>query len=324
MGDEPAGPVRAWPTGGGGFEHFYGFVARLMNHWQPAAVYEGTTLVEPSSEDGYHFGEDMTDKAIAWVRQQKALMPDKPFFMYYAPGATHTPHHVPAEWADRYKGQFDQGWDVLREQTLERQKALGVVPAEAELTARHAEIPAWEEMPAELRPVLVRQAEVYAGFFEHTDHQIGRLVDALAALGALENTLILYILGDNGASAEGTLQGTLNELLSPNGFGDLENTRVSALAAGRARRAELVRQLRGRLGARVLCPLPVDKAGRLALGRHPQRPDRALACRHRSQGRGAHPVPPRDRYRPTLLRPQACRSRPSSTASNSSRSRASA
>lgn len=220
----PQGPFRAWPTGGGGFEYFYGFVAGMSNQWHPPAIYEGTTLVEPkrTPEEGYHFTEDMTDKAIAWVRQQKALMPDKPFFIYYAPGATHAPHHVPAEWADRYTGQFDHGWDVLREQTLERQKALGVVPAEAELSARHAEIPAWEEMPSELKPFLVRQAELYAGFLEHTDHHIGRLVDAFGDLGVLENTLVLYILGDNGASAEGTPNGTFNELLPSNGFGALE------------------------------------------------------------------------------------------------------
>ena len=173
----PQGPFGAWPTGGGGFEYFYGFIGGMTNHWHPPAIYEGTTLVEPNEPPGgrYHFGEDMTDKAIAWVRRQKALMPDKPFFIYYAPGATHSPHHVAPEWADRYKGRFDQGWDVLREQILERQKELGVVPARTELTARHPDIPAWEEMPAELKPFLARQAEVYAGFFEHTDRQIGRL-----------------------------------------------------------------------------------------------------------------------------------------------------
>ena len=220
----PLGPFDAWPTGGGGFEYFYGFIGGMSHQWHPPAVYEGTTLVEPKqpAEGDYHFGEDMTDKAIAWVRQQQALMPDKPFFMYYAPGATHAPHHVPAEWADKYNGRFDQGWDVLREETLERQKALGVVPADCELSPRHAEIPAWDDMPEELKPVLRRQMEVYAGFLEHTDHHIGRLIDALAALGALENTLVFYILGDNGASAEGTINGTYNELLTPNGFGAFE------------------------------------------------------------------------------------------------------
>ena len=144
----PMGPFGAWPTGGGGFEYFYGFIGGETNQYYPA-IYEGTTPVEPEStpEQGYHFTEDMTDKAISWARQQKSLMPDKPFFMYYAPGATHAPHHVPPEWSAKYKGRFDQGWDVLREETLARQKELGVVPADTVLTGRHDEIPAWDEMP---------------------------------------------------------------------------------------------------------------------------------------------------------------------------------
>jgi arylsulfatase A-like enzyme len=148
--------------------------------------------VEPdrTPEEGYHFTEDMTDKAIDWVRQQKALMADKPFFVYFATGATHAPHHVPTEWSDKYRGRFDQGWDQLREETFARQKRLGVIPADAELTARPAEIPAWEDMAAELKPVLARQMEVYAGFLEHTDHHIGRLIDALADLEILDDTLV--------------------------------------------------------------------------------------------------------------------------------------
>jgi arylsulfatase len=164
----------------------------------------------------------MTDKAIEWARQQKSLMPDKPFFMYFAPGATHAPHHVPTEWSDKYKGRFDEGWDALREEILERQKELGVVPADAPLTARHEEIPAWEDMPDELKPVLTRQMEVYAGFLEHTDHHVGRLVDALDDLGVLEDTLVYYIIGDNGASAEGTINGTFNEMFMFNGAAALE------------------------------------------------------------------------------------------------------
>ena len=180
----PMGPFDAWPTGGSGFEYFYGFIGGETNQYYPA-IYEGTTPVEPEKtpEEGYHFTEDMTDKAIEWARQQKSLMPDKPFFMYFAPGATHAPHHVPTEWSDKYKGRFDQGWDALREEILERQKELGVVPPETELTARHEEIPAWDDMPDELKPVLARQMEVYAGFLEHTDHHVGRLVDALEDLG---------------------------------------------------------------------------------------------------------------------------------------------
>jgi arylsulfatase len=155
-------------------------------------------------------------------RQQKALMPDKPFFMYFAPGATHAPHHVPKEWSDKYKGRFDQGWDALREEIFARQKELGVIPPDAELTERHDEIPAWDDMPEELKPVLARQMEVYAGFLEHTDHHVGRLVDALEDLGVLEDTLIYYIIGDNGASAEGTVNGTFNEMFSLNGAAALE------------------------------------------------------------------------------------------------------
>ena len=225
----PQGPFDAWPTGGGGFEYFYGFIGGETNQYYPG-IYEGTTAVEApkTPEEGYHFTEDMTDKAISWIRQQKALTPDKPFFTYFAPGATHAPHHVPKEWSDRYKGRFDQGWDVLREETLARQKELGVVPPETELTARHQEIPAWDEMPEELKPVLARQMEIYAGFLEHTDHHIGRLVDALEDIGILDDTLVYYIIGDNGASAEGTVNGTFNETFIFNGASHLETPEFMA------------------------------------------------------------------------------------------------
>ncbi len=162
--------------------------------------------VKKTPEEGYHLVEDMTDKAINWIGQQKALIPDKPFFVYFAPGATHAPHHVPQEWADKYKGKFDQGWDKLREEIFARQKKLGVIPQDCQLTQRHKEIPAWDEMPAALKPVLIRQMEVYAGFLEYTDYHVGRLVDSLKKLNLLDDTLIYYIIGDNGASAEGTLQ----------------------------------------------------------------------------------------------------------------------
>jgi arylsulfatase A-like enzyme len=225
----PMGPFGAWPSKGGGFEYFYGFIGGETNQYYPA-IYEGTNPIEPETtpEQGYHFTEDMTDKAIAWVRQQKALMSDKPFFVYYAPGATHAPHHVPKEWADKYKGRFDRGWDVVREETLARQKELGVVPSDCELTPRHAEIPAWDDTPAELKPILARQMEVYAGFLEHTDHHVGRLVDALGDLGVLEDTLIYYIIGDNGASAEGSLHGTFNEMMMLNGAAALETPEFMA------------------------------------------------------------------------------------------------
>ena len=219
----PMGPFDAWPTGGGGFEYFYGFLGGETHQFYPA-IYEGTTPMEQgkSPEEGYHLTEDMTNKAMGWARQQKALMPDKPFFMYYAPGATHAPHHVPKDWIAKYKGKFDGGWDKLREETFARQKKLGVIPADAVLTPRPAEIPAFDDMLEALKPILRRQMEVYAAFLEHTDHHIGRLLDSLKDLEVLGDTLIYYIFGDNGASAEGTLNGSFNEMAIANQMEDLE------------------------------------------------------------------------------------------------------
>jgi arylsulfatase A-like enzyme len=220
----PVGPFNQWPTGSG-FEYFYGFVGAEANQYYPG-LYEGTSPIEPpkSPEEGYTLTEDLADRAITWVRQQKALVPDKPFFMYWAPGAAHAPHHVPKAWSDKYKGKFDGGWDALREQIIARQKELGVVPADAELTRRHDEIPAWDDMPAELKPVLAREMELYAGFLEQADHEVGRLVEAFEDLGVLEDTLIYYIIGDNGASAEGTLNGSFNEMAMLNGMPEIETT----------------------------------------------------------------------------------------------------
>ena len=221
--NNPMGPFEHWPAGGGGFEYFYGFVGGENNQYDPA-LFEGLTAIEPPAtpEEGYHLTEDLADHAVNWIRQQKALMPNKPFFIYFSPGATHAPHHVPKEWADKYKGQFAHGWDRQRELTFAKQKALGVIPPDCDLTVRHAEIPAWDEMPAELKPVLEREMEVYAGFLEHTDYHVGRVVDAIEELGILDNTLIYVIIGDNGASAEGTLHGAFNEMANFNGMADLE------------------------------------------------------------------------------------------------------
>jgi arylsulfatase len=208
----PIGPFDHWPTGSG-FEHFFGFIGGENNQYYPS-LFEGTTPIEPdrTPEQGYHLMEDLADKAIGWVRQQKSIAPDRPFFVYFAPGATHAPHHVPQAWADKYKGTFDQGWDQLREETFARQKTLGVIPPDCELTKRHEEIPAWDSMDASLRPVLARQMEIYAGFLEYADYHVGRVIDALADLKILDDTLVYYIVGDNGASAEGTPIGCFNEL----------------------------------------------------------------------------------------------------------------
>jgi arylsulfatase A-like enzyme len=222
--NSPIGPFDAWPTGSG-FEYFYGFIAGEDNQWYPS-LYEGTTPIEVgrTPEQGYHLTEDLADHAINWVRTQKSIAPDKPFFMYFAPGATHAPHHVPKEWIDQYKGKFAHGWDKQREITFAKQKELGVIPADAELTKRHEEIPAWDEMPAAMKPILERQMETYAGFMSHTDHHVGRLIDAIEQLGVMDNTLIYVIVGDNGASGEGTLKGTFNELMVFNGMAEIIET----------------------------------------------------------------------------------------------------
>jgi arylsulfatase A-like enzyme len=210
-----SGPFERWPTESG-FDKFYGFLGGETNQWAPL-VYDGTAKVEPPHDPNYHFTTDMTNQAIRWVRAQQSLTPDKPFFVYFAPGATHAPHHAPKEWADKYKGQFDAGWDKYREETLERQKKLGVVPAEAKLAPKPEAIKDWDALAPDEKKLFARQMEVYAGFGAHTDHEVGRLVQALRDLGELDNTLFVYIAGDNGASAEGGMNGMFNEMSFFNG-----------------------------------------------------------------------------------------------------------
>jgi len=216
----PIGPFDRWPTGSG-FEKFYGFIGGDSHQYTPA-LYDGITPIEPPNDPNYHLTEDLAERATSWLRQQRTFAPDKPFFLYFAPGATHAPHHVPKGWIEKYKGKFDQGWDKLREEILARQKEIGVVPPDTKLTKRHAEIPPWEEMSDDEKVLCARQMEVYAAFMEHTDAQVGKLVEALEELNVFENTLFFYIIGDNGASAEGTLNGTFNEMIPLNGFTDLE------------------------------------------------------------------------------------------------------
>jgi arylsulfatase len=213
-----AGPFDRWPTGLG-FEYFYGFNQGETHQYYPT-LYRNTTPVDPpkTPEEGYHFTTDMTDEAIAWTRNVRAGNPDKPWFVYYSTGAIHAPHHAPKEWRDKYKGKFDHGWDKQREMTFEQQKKLGVIPKDAKLTPRPKEIPAWDDQSEDAKRVFCRLMENYAAFMDHTDHEIGRLVNALEASGELDNTLVFYIVGDNGASAEGGLEGTFNELASLLGF----------------------------------------------------------------------------------------------------------
>ena len=211
----PSGPTSRWPTRSG-FDKFYGFIGGETDQWAPT-LYDGLTRVETPHYPGYNFMTDMTDNAIAWMKFQKALTPDKPFFIYFAPGATHAPHHVPREWVDRNKGRFDQGWDKLREETLARQVALGVVPAGTKLAPKPEAIKDWAQLTADEKKLFARQMEVYAGFGEYCDNEIGRLFAAIGETGQLDNTLIFYIIGDNGTSAEGGLVGMFSEMTYFNG-----------------------------------------------------------------------------------------------------------
>lgn len=212
----PSGPTDRWPTRNG-FDKFYGFMGGETNQWAPA-VYDGMIKIELPEDPNYHFMTDMTNQAIKWVRSVKSLTPDKPFFIYFAPGATHAPHHVPREWIEKYRGKFDQGWDKLREETLARQIKLGVVPPGTKLPPKPEAIRDWEKLTPDEKKLFTRQMEVFAGFSEYTDTEIGRLVDAIGDLGQLDNTLIFYIVGDNGASAEGGMAGMFNENTFFNGI----------------------------------------------------------------------------------------------------------
>ena len=214
-----SGPFERWPTGSG-FEKFYGFIGGETNQWHPM-VYDGTTRVYPNVEDpGYHFTTDMTNQAITWMNTQQSLTPDKPFFLYFATGATHAPHHAPKAYSDKYKGKFAQGWDKVREETLARQKELGIVPANTTLAPKPEAIKDWDALTADEKRLFERQMEIFAGFAEHTDHEVGRLVDALEARGELENTVFIYIVGDNGSSAEGGMIGMFNENTYFNGVAE--------------------------------------------------------------------------------------------------------
>ncbi|MDP1667340.1 MAG: arylsulfatase [Methylobacter sp.] len=211
-----SGPFDRWPTGSG-FDKFYGFIGGETNQWHPL-VYDGTTRVNLDlNNPNYHFTTDMTNQAIAWMNTQQSLTPDKPFFLYFATGATHAPHHAPKEFSDKYKGKFAQGWDKLREETLAKQKQLGVVPQNTLLAPKPADIKDWDKLTADEKRLFQRQMEVFAGFGEHTDHEIGRLITALQDRGELDNTLVFYIVGDNGASAEGGMIGMFNESTYFNG-----------------------------------------------------------------------------------------------------------
>jgi len=211
-----AGPFDRWPTGSG-FEKFYGFIGGETDMWTPE-IWDGTTKIEPPDDPHYHFTVDMTNQAIAWMRSQHAMAPAKPFFMYFATGATHAPHQVPKEWIQKYRGRFNDGWDSLRVRTWRRQLEMGVIPPGTDLAAKPGAIADWDTLPSDSRRLFARQMEVFAGFGEQTDHEIGRLIDAMQDAGVLDNTLVFFIAGDNGASAEGSMNGLFNEFSIFNGM----------------------------------------------------------------------------------------------------------
>ncbi|MCC7257997.1 MAG: arylsulfatase [Gammaproteobacteria bacterium] len=210
-----SGPFDRWPTHQG-FDKFYGFIGGETNQWAPY-LFDGVTPVDLPEDPDYHFMTDMTDKAVAWIEYQKAITPDKPFFVYFAPGATHAPHHVPKEWIAKWKGRFDQGWDQLREQTLARQVKMGVVPKGTKLAPKPAAIKDWDKLSADEKRLFAHQAEVFAAYLDYTDSEIGRMLQAVEDVGQLDNTLIFYIAGDNGTSAEGGENGLFNEYTYFNG-----------------------------------------------------------------------------------------------------------
>jgi arylsulfatase len=211
-----SGGYDRWPTHSG-FDKFYGFIGGETNQWAPT-IYDGVTRIETPRTPNYHFTTDMTDQAISWIQAQHTLTPDKPFFTYFATGATHAPHHAPKEWIEKYKGKFAMGWDKLREQTLAKQIELGVVPKGTKLAPKPEAIKDWESLSAQEKELFAHQMEVFAGFAEFTDHEVGRLLDSLKDMGVLDNTLVFYIVGDNGASAEGNMSGVFNETAALNGI----------------------------------------------------------------------------------------------------------
>jgi len=225
----PMGPFDRWPTGLG-FEYWYGFQGGETSQWEPQ-LFLNTTPVEPGlrPEEGYHLNIDLVDHAISWIDRQNSIAPDKPFFLYFAPGAVHAPLHVSQDWIDRFAGEFDQGWDAVREETLARQKQLGIVPEATDLTPRPAEIEAWDGLGVDEKRLFARHQEVFAGFLAQTDHEIGRLIERVKTMPEADNTLIIFIAGDNGASAEGSITGTLNNIMTQNGIPDTVEAQLAMI-----------------------------------------------------------------------------------------------
>ena len=303
---------RNWPSGRG-FERWYGFLGAETNQWYPDLVYDNHPVDQPKSPaEGYHLTEDLTDKAIEFIRDAKTVAPDKPYFLYYAPGAAHAPHHVSKEWADKFRGRFDMGYEAMREQTLARQKQMGIVPADTELPPvnpigtpetrtgpKGQPFPPldvtrpWDSLSADEKRLFARMAEVYAGFLAHADHHIGRLLDYLEESGQRDNTLVILV-SDNGASGEGGPDGSVNEMLFANGIPD--NIQANLAMLDELGGTEDLQPLPQRLGDGVQHAVQDVEAVRVQR-RHRRPVHHLLALGHGRPGRDAPPVPPRDRHR---------------------------
>ncbi len=307
----PAGPFDRWPNGWG-FDYFYGFLAGDSGQWDPCLIENQKVIGTPDGfyddEDPYYFPDAMADRAIEWLHGVRAQEADKPFFLYFSTGCSHAPHHVGQAWAEKYKGKFDQGWDALREETFARQKELGVVPADAELTPRADAFPAWDDVPDKLKAFYARQMEVYAGFSENADHNVGRVIDAIEELGELDDTVIIWIWGDNGASMEGTVTGSFNEMTMQNGIPltDEMQLQLAERFGGMDKwGAQIDRSaLRRGMGLGGEHALPVGQAGRLASGWHAQPDGHPLAGADLRYRRIALAVRSRDRRRTHDPRPR--------------------
>lgn len=294
-----AGPFTDWPTGPiKGFDHYYGFVGDDTNQWQPNNLFRNTTPIEPYlGHPGWNLITAMADEAIGRIKMLNEVQPDRPFMIYYAPGGTHAPHHPTREWVDRISAMhlFDEGWNKQREHILANQKILGVIPQDAKLTAWPKDLPRWETLSPEAKQLYTHQANIYAAYLAYTDHEIGRVIQAVQDAGKLDNTLIIYISGDNGASPEGTLHGLYSEYAVLNGIHPTvqENMKFYNVWGTDPD----LPALRSALGLGLGDALPVDEGSGLTLRRHAQRHGHGLARAHQGPGRHPAPVPSRDRHR---------------------------
>jgi arylsulfatase A-like enzyme len=281
------GNYNNWPTQSG-MEYFYGFFGGEADQWNPSNLYEGQVKIPCPTTPGYHLMADMTQHAVTYVRQQNTLAPDKPFFIYFAPGATHAPHHAPKDWIEKFKGKFDAGWDKMREETLERQKKAGVVPENTQLAAKPKDIKDWNSLSADEKKLFSRQMEVFAAYASYADYETGKLIDAIDKLGKLDNTLIFYIMGDNGASGEGRMHGLLNEMTIANGIDepiDLQLKNMDKLGS-----EETNNHYAAGWAVAGDAPFAWGKTGSGEFWRNPQRTCGALAKRNQGKRRNPQPV----------------------------------